>query len=129
MLEGVEGCYDQLADSMTQAIPEEWTSASFEAIFFPNSSIYEAEYVRKEDGKARGFQPADSGDRAFRQLRKLFKVAGKPVWGKARFELQPDGTFNMHWGYDNCDTNGDTVFDEDKELKRREERRARLSQH
>jgi hypothetical protein len=100
MIDGIETFYQRIAESMIEAIPEEWSSAVFEAIFFPEGSTYEAEYVRKADGKARSFSPADDGDKAFRQLRKKFKDAGKPLWGKARFEMRPDGTFNMNWVYD-----------------------------
>lgn len=127
MVEGIEAFYQQIAESMIEAIPEEWSVASFEAIFFPEGSVYEAEYTRKLDGKVRGFQPASGGSRAFRQLRKKFKDAEKPLWGKARFELRPDGTFNMNWGYDDCDRDGNALFDEEQERRRHEARRIRLT--
>jgi hypothetical protein len=127
MIEGIETFYQQIAESMADAIPEDWSSAKFEALFYPNSSTYEAEYTRKVDGVARGFQPTDNGGRAFRQLRKKFKEAGKPLWGKACFELHSDGKFNMKWGYENCNENGDTIFNEEEELRRHEERRKRLA--
>lgn len=127
MIEDVEALYQQIAESMIEAIPEEWSSASFEAIFFPDGSVYEAEYTRTSDDKARGFQPTSSGSRAFRQLRNKFKEAEKPLWGKARFELRPDGTFGMKWDYDDCDDDGYARFDEEAELRRSEERHQRLS--
>jgi hypothetical protein len=127
VIDGLESLYKQIADSMLNAIPEEWSSAMFEALFFQDSSTYEAEYTRKADGKQRGFQPSSGGSRAFRELRKKFKEAGKPVWGRACFQLNSNGTFNMKWGYDNCDENGDTLFSEEDELKRHEERRKRLT--
>lgn len=127
MIEGIEAFYQRIAESMTEAIPEPWSAARFDAIFYPNSSIYEAEYVRLADGKIRDVLPTNDGDRAFRELRKLFKQAGQRVWGQASFELRPDGTFNMRWGYENCDANGNTRFDEDEELRRHEKRRLRLT--
>jgi len=127
MVDGIEQYYHQIAESMLAAIPDEFTTARFDAIFHAGSSTYEAEYLRKSDGVARGFQPADEGDRAFRQLRKKFKEAGMPVWGQATFELHSDGKFNMKWGYENCDENGNTRFNEDEEVKRRVERHKRLS--
>jgi hypothetical protein len=127
MIDGIEQYYREIAESMSSAIPEEFSTAKFEAIFYEGSSHYEAEYRRKSDGVARAFQPADGGDRAFRQLRKKFKEAGKPVWGQATFELQSDGRFNMKWGYENCDENGNTRFDEEKELRRSQENFQRLT--
>lgn len=127
MIEEIEELYQQIAESMESAIPEEWASAKFEAIFYAGSSTYEAEYVRKCDGVARSFQPSDEGDSAFRKLRKMFKQAGQPQWGQACFELWPNGKFDMKWGYENCDENGDTRFDEQQELRRHEERRKRLT--
>ena len=128
MIEGEAAIYTRIAQSMCEAIPEEWSSAKIEAIFYSECITYDAEYNRKADGKARSFATTLDGDRAFRELRKLFKSSGVPVWGRACFELQPDGKFVMKWGYDNCDDNGDTLFDAEQELRRHEERRMRLSQ-
>lgn len=127
MIEGIETLFQQIADSMIDAIPDSWSEARFEAIFYPDSSTYEAEYVRRSDGRARSFQPTSSGSRAFRQIRALFQQAGKPVWGQACFELRVDGTFGMTWGYENCDGDGNTRFDEVEELRRHEERHRRLT--
>lgn len=128
MIEGDVAIYTRIAQSMSEAIPEEWSSAKIEAIFYSDSITFEAEYIRRADGKVRSFATTLDGDRAFRELRKLFKSSGRQVWGRACFELQPDGKFNLKWGYDNCDENGDTVFDEEQELRRWEERRQRLTQ-
>ena len=38
-----------------------------------------------------------------------------------------DGTFNAHWGYENCDANGDTIWDEEAELARQKARWQRLT--
>jgi hypothetical protein len=127
MIDGIEPFYQRIAESMAAALPEEWSAAKFEAIFYPDCSVYEAEYVRQTDGVARSFEPTNDGPRAFRELRSLFQQAGQQVWGRATFELAPDGTFNMRWGYDDCDTNGHCPFDEDEELRRREERHCRLT--
>ncbi len=127
MIDGIEPLYQQIAESMIAAIPEEWSSARFDVFFVPGSCTYEAEFVRAADSASRSFQPTDDGNRAFRQLRKKFKEAGKRVWGRASFELRPDGKFNMKWGYDNCDENGDTIFNEEEEVRRHEARLQRLS--
>lgn len=127
MIEGIEEFYQRITQSMIDAIPEAWSSATFEAIFFDNHSIYEAEYVRTADRIAYSFQPASGGSKAFRELRKRFLEAGKKPWGRARFELLPDGKFQVRWGYDNCDENGFTLFDADQEFQRREANRKRLT--
>ena len=126
MIPGIGPLYQRIADAMTTAIPEEWSVAEFHALFYDGSSTYEAEYVRQADGRAIGFQPANDGSRAIRELRKAFRLAGQPVWGRVRFILRADGSFNARWGYDGCDANGDLPFDEEAELRRREERRLRL---
>jgi len=127
MIDGIEPLYLVIAESIPQAIPEEWSTATMEVIFYPHSSTYVGEYTRKADGVPRDFETSHSAQRAFREIRKKFKEAGKPLWGRAWFELQPDGRFNMKWGYDNCDENGDTRFDKKEEFKRHEERHRRLT--
>lgn len=127
MIEGSELLYQRIADAMASAIPEAWSAARFDAFFFPGASVYEAEYNRESDGVARDFQPDGDGLRAFRELRRLFLSVGRPPWGRATFELRPAGTFNVQWGYDGCDANGDMQLDVDEEVRRREERRRRLT--
>lgn len=127
MIPGIEQFCQTIAGSMVETIPEEWSSALFDAVFYPDGVLYEAEYTRMADGVTRAFLPSAAGQRAFRELRKRFKEAGKPRWCRARFELQPDGHCDMRWGYDGCDENGFVVVDEEEELRRREERFIRLS--
>ncbi|MCE9560867.1 MAG: antitoxin YezG family protein [Planctomycetes bacterium] len=125
MIPGIEPLYQRIADAINSTIPEEWVSAEFHALFYADGSTYEAEYVRP-DGVARSFSPAGDGDRAIRELRKMFRQAGHRLWGQVRFMLRADGSFNAQWGYDGCDANGDLPFDEQTELRRHEERRLRL---
>jgi hypothetical protein len=122
MIDGIEAFYQRIADSMTAELPEGWSTARIDAVFFPRSSRYEAEYVRQPDGLSRSFSPTLDGGKAFREIRKALKAAGKDLWGRASFELRPDGTFNMRWGYDDCDANGDALFDEEQERRRAAER-------
>lgn len=126
MIEGIEPFYQRIAEAIQEAIPEEWATAKMDVIFYPGSSIYEGEFIRKSDGMLLSFETPDDAGRAFRELRKLFKASGKPLWGQACFELDADGKFNMKWGYENCDADGNTRFVEGAELKRHEERCKRL---
>lgn len=98
-----------------------------DAIFYDDSILYLGEYVSKADGLLRGFETGRDGERAFKELRKRFKEARQPLWGQASFELQSDGTFNMKWGYENCDEHGNTKFDEKEYHRIHEERRRRLN--
>ena len=50
MIEGIEALYQQIADSIVEAIPESWSTAKVEAIFFADSITFEAEYTRKGGG-------------------------------------------------------------------------------
>jgi hypothetical protein len=127
MIPGLEPLYQQIAESIENAIPEDWNTAKMDAVFFPDGSQYTGEYTRASDGVARGFATALAGERAFREIRKLFEESDQPTWGRASFELQSNGTFNMKWGYDDCDGNGFARFVEEQELRRSEERRQRLT--
>jgi hypothetical protein len=131
VIDGIEPYYRRIAASMMDGLPRGWSAASFEARFFPGSSVYHAEFNRK-DGVARSLDVTSDGPRAFRELRALFKsadrpLADRPLWGQARFELRPDGTFNMTWGYEGCDAEGNCHFDEDEEFRRRQELYHRLT--
>ncbi len=57
----------------------------------------------------------------------MFIEAGQPVWGQFVFWLSNAGQFDVKWGYENVDENGNTVFDEATWLKNRRERIARLA--
>jgi hypothetical protein len=127
MIDGIEPLYQQIADSIREAIEEEWSTAKMDAIFYPGSSTYFGEYTRRTDGKLRDFGTTIAGQRTFREIRKKFKEAGKKPWGGASFELHADGTFDMKWNYDGCDENGDTIFVEAEEYERFEGRRKRLT--
>lgn len=128
MIDGIEEFYRRIAQSICSAISDEWSSVRYEAIFFPEMSQYEGEYIRGADGKLRGItDDMSDAERAFRQLRKSFQEAGKPLWGRAVFEVFPDGKFHMHWGYDNCDEQGYTIFNEEIWSQQHDERIKRLS--
>src|SRR4051812_41148206 len=100
----------------------------WEAIFYPDGSSYFGEYTRKSDGRARSLTGNALGaERALEALRDKFKEASKPLWCRACFTMQSDGSFKLESGYDGCDENGNARFDEEEELKRVEERRKRLS--
>ena len=128
MIDGIERIYEQLAQVLQAAIPEDWSSATLEAIFYPESSVYFGEYKRMANGEARSIHGTSGAvGRAFRELRALFKAAGKPLWGRAAFELRSDGHFDMRFVYDRCDEHGNLIFDETKELERSRTRRKRLT--
>ena len=127
MIDGIEPFYRQIADSIQAAIPEEWNSAKMEAIFYSGHSQYLGEYTRKSDGRSRSFATGRNGEGAFREIRRKFKEAGKPLWGSACFEIESCGKFNLGFCYENCDEQGNTYFDEDEEVRRGEERDRRLT--
>jgi hypothetical protein len=96
------------------------------AVFYRDHIAFEGEYTAAEGGRAKSFATPEAAERGFEEIRELFRQAGKPVWGRARFELRSDGTFNMNWGYDDCDEDGYARFDEARELERARERRKKL---
>ncbi len=127
MIPGIERFYQRIADSMVPEIPEEWTTARYDVVFYPGNSIYEAEYVRAADGKARSLSPTNDGPRCFRELRKAFKEAGQSLWGRAQFLIDRNGQFKMNWDYDRCDERGNAIYIHEERLKAFEERCRRLN--
>ena len=125
MIPGIETFYDRIAYSIQGAIDENWTTATMDAIFFDDSITFFGEYTTS-DGRVMGFGTTRDGQRAFQELRQKFADSGKPLWGQATFEMNAEGKFTMNWGYENCDENGDTIFDEEREHQREDNRRKRL---
>lgn len=125
MIDGIEMIYQRIADAIVDAIPEAWTFAKIDAVYYSESIDYTGEYVT-ETGKLKDFRVSMDPSRAFDEMRRKLKEAGQPVWGQACFELYPDGKFNMKLGYDNCEANGDTIWDEDEWDRRQAERWERL---
>ncbi len=127
MIPEIEVLYERIANAMIASIPEAWRTARIVGIFYADSITWEPEY-EPQAGGLRSFDVSMELTRAFRELRRKFKEVGKPVWGQAAFNITPAGKFNMTWGYDNCDENGDTVWDEKEWNRRQDERRLRFSQ-
>jgi len=128
MIDGIDVLYQQIADAIDHEIPDEWTTARIDVAFFPDHSQYTGEYTRTSDGVARDFPISLSAGRAFREIRKRFKEAGKLLWGRACFEIDSSGRFEMHWDYEDCDEDGNAMFDAETEMKKSEERHRRLTQ-
>ena len=126
MIDGIEDYYHRIADFITSAIDEPWKTAKLEAVFYEGSSTYLGEYTRPE-GSDCSFAVGMEGGRIFRQLRKEFESSGKPRWGQALFTLEESGSFKLEWGYDNCDENGYTIFDEELERQNSLDRTDRLT--
>lgn len=127
MIPGIEIFYKRIAESMISEIPEEWTTARYDVVFYPGNSIYEAEYTASADGKARSLSPTNDGPKCFRELRKEFKQAGHLPWGRAHFLLNRNGSFKMNLDYDRCDEKGYAIFIEEERMKEFEERCKRLN--
>lgn len=127
MLPGFEGLFQEIATMMADAIDEEWSTAHAYAVFYPGCTVSEGEYARKADGVPRGLDLPFEFREAADRLRRLFREAGRPVWGRFDFTLQPDRRFDVKWGYDSCDEQGDAIFDEDAEVQRIQDRFERLT--
>ena len=127
MIEGIEQFYQEVADSIQDAIPEEWVTARMEGVFFRDRILYFGEDTRKADGVARSFPTNFQGQSAFREIRELFENSGQPLWGRASFELNAEGKFDMKLDYDDCDEDGYAIYDEERESKEIEERHRRLT--
>ena len=122
MVDGIEPLYQIIVEAIEDSIHEEWSAAQMEAVFFANGTEYYAQYTRLEDGETRSFPTTRRECKAFCKMRKLFKKAGQPLWGRACLKLTPDDMFNMEWGYENCDEKGFALFDEQAQTKQDQQR-------
>lgn len=127
MIDGLDSLYQQLAQSIHVAIKDDWISAQVDAIFYDESSSYFGEYVRKSDSALLSFATDFDGGSAIRQIRRKFSEAGKPLWGQFCFQLNPDGVFNVKFGYENCDNSGNTIFDAEEYQRQHDARRQRYT--
>ena len=126
MIPNIENFYERIANEILHALPDSWQKAQVNAIFYGDSITWEPEYVTVA-GELKSLDISMNLIRAFKELRRAFKDAGQPLWGQALFELEPSGKFNMKWGYDNCDEQGDTIWNEDEWRRRHEDRAKRLT--
>ena len=87
-----------IAKSIPDRIGEAWSTARIDTIFYPDSIFYSGEYIAPGNEKPKSFPIDREATRAFVQIRELFKLAGKPLWCRASFEIHSDGKFKMNWG-------------------------------
>lgn len=125
MIPAIEEYYQKIAEFIAEDINDDWATARTDQIFFPGSITSFGEYTTSS-GSLKHFEVSWNIIRTFMELRAKFKEAGSPLWGQATFDLTSEGKFSMTWGYENCDENGDTIFDEEREHQREETRRLRL---
>lgn len=128
MIPNTEHLFETIAESIQSAIAEAWSNATIDAVFYPDGCRYTGKYIRESDGESISFSTGSAGQRAFRELRRQFKDAGKPLWGKACFELNCDGQFRMEWHYDDCDENGFAKFDASADFTNFEDMLDRLAE-
>ncbi len=126
MTDSIEEYYEKIAEFIPEAIDDDWAKARIDIIFFPGMITSFGEYTTSS-GSLKDFTTSWNIQRTFMELRAKFKEANTPLWGQATFNLTSEGKFSMSWGYENCDENGDTIFDEDREHQREESRRLRLN--
>jgi hypothetical protein len=126
MIKGIEPFYQQIADEIQDAIAETWGTAFVEVAFFEDGASFYGEYTIPRQVRPKSFEVTDPAQEALEDIRELFRRAKKPLWGRARFEINSDGKFNLTWDYDDCDEQGFARWDEEVELKRTRDRMKRL---
>jgi len=124
MIPGIEAAYQVVAEEIEDALPGPWQHATIDGVYYPESEEFNGEFLN-QSGELECFRISIKVMKTFRQLREKFKKAGHRVWGQVSFRLYPDGTFNVKWGYDNCDENGTTIWDPDEWSRQQDERRDR----
>ncbi|MEM7315811.1 MAG: immunity protein YezG family protein [Planctomycetota bacterium] len=125
MVPGIEPYYQRLANSIMGVAPKNWERLIAQSTFYEGSARHFCECVK--GGKSQSIPTPNDWDEILRELRTLFQIHDKKVWGQAEFTLTNSGEFNLDWGYEHLDENGFTKFDADKFLAENEARRKRLS--
>lgn len=109
-METFEDIYQHIGQAMFNALPDEWDSAYFYISIkriYPRSCEYEESYFLKGvefdfsvDEIDGDYEESGCTD-AFFELYDLMQKDDSDVpWNKARFELKPDGSFDIQFKYD-----------------------------
>lgn len=113
MIEGIEPLYQAIGEAVQASIEDEWVTAVVEATFYTEHVHFHSYYTTQAGSEPKDFELTAPGCTAFLDVRDLFRNAGKPLWCRARFEMDAEGKFKMDWGYDDCDENGFAHFREE----------------
>ncbi|OBU29060.1 DUF600 domain-containing protein [Photobacterium kishitanii] len=106
-METFEDIYQHIGQAMFNALPDEWDSAYFYIsikLIYPRACEYKESYFLK--GVEFDFSVDENdGDYGctdtFFELYDLMQKDDSDVpWNKARFELKPDGSFDIQFKYD-----------------------------
>ena len=112
MTEELDALYSQVGSAIAKTVPDGWTSAWVQIVFFRQSTLSSGQYITA-DGTSRAIEIGPDVEAAFSAMRTLFRANHKPVWTRARLDLTPDGKFDVQWFYDPCDENGDAYYSQD----------------
>ena len=100
IIPGADNLYPELGQLIFDAIPGEFSVAWTRVEMLDDVSSC-AVFYRKENGR---FQYVNVGleqvEGKFRELRELFKSAGREAWTGATFVLSEDGDFSLETTYD-----------------------------
>jgi len=101
----IEQLYHQLADCITQSIPDKWSEAWLCAEFEDDNGLTYGRYRRNDSSGILSFNVDDDLYEemyfSFEQLRDQLKKASGEAWKRAKFTLKRDGSFNIDFEYEN----------------------------
>src|SRR5262249_43363415 len=108
MIAGIEALYQEIAESIEEAVNEPWSKAWIDVIFYSEHTYFSGEYTEVQ-GALKSFAIPRAGRAAFVDIRDKFKEAGRKLWCTAHFEIDSAGAFKMDLGYE-CDERGFASF-------------------
>jgi hypothetical protein len=126
MIPGIEEHYQRIADALVATLPEGWRSVTVTAVFYADSISWYPESVTAS-GKLESVDCNRDLRWAFQDFRQAFREAGKLAWGEVVFTMHADGTINVQFKYENCDENGNRIWDAEEWSRRHDEWVRRLS--
>ena len=104
--------YQRISDGVISRLPGGgWHRAWMDAIFYPDRVSFHGSYQETENGFCLGYGTARDAEKAFEEIREVYKQDGRIPWCRARFDMFATGKFTFQINYDNCDPSGFARYD------------------
>ncbi len=100
MSQSLEQIYQSIAKHIIQSIDDQWTSAWITVEVAEENVFSLNGYYCSPNSETNSFRIHPVIPHLFMEIRKKIKKECSNAWNHARFELQSDGNFNLHFDYE-----------------------------
>lgn len=108
----LEPIYERIATHLRARLPAEFTHACFDAIFYNGGSDWYISYFTGGEERSYELEVDDKDCELGNSLRQQWIDAGELPWGRIRIQFYPDDCYETELSYDDCDDEGNAIFDE-----------------